>query len=133
MWPDLQLAVAVNVNRLVLEIPSQNDVRAAQLVTGLRLEAPPEAPERAATAEERRQLLGRYRAGRGTNTIEIAEENGELVYRSLRSVFPVRMVSANRLVVTRPGQPPVPVYVIREPDGRVRWLFNINAVVVKQP
>ena len=131
VWPDLQLTVAVNVNRQA-DTPARADVRAAQLVTGLRLEAAPEAAERPATAEERRQVVGTYRAGTGTSTVEVAEVDGRLEWRGLRNTYPLRMVGANRLVAEPPGQAPRQVYVIRDAGGRVLYLFAINAAYVKQ-
>ena len=76
---------------------------------------------------------GRIYAGTGATTVEVRETVGRLEWRGTRNTFPLRVVSANRLVAEPPGQPPRQVYVIRDADGRVRYLFAINAAYVKQP
>lgn len=132
MWPDLGVGVASSTNRAV-PLPARINVLVAQLVSGRRLEPDPAPPARAATAEERRSVIGRYRVGRGNTTVEIAEVDGALQWRGTRLTFPIRMVSADELVGDQPEQGPTRVNVVRDASGRVLYLSVGAHAYVKVP
>lgn len=132
MWPDLGLVVVVSGNSLN-EMPTRAHFLAAEIVSGRRLQRPPPVAERPATREDQRQVVGKYRTGTGTTTVEIVDVDGKLEYRGTRLTYPLRMVSADRLVGQPPGQPERSVLVIRDASGRVNYLFAVNAVLAKQP
>jgi CubicO group peptidase (beta-lactamase class C family) len=132
MWPDRQLAVVISTNRNV-DVPERADVLAAQLVTGLTLTEAPMPAGRPATDDERRQVVGRYRYGMGSGTVEVAEVNGELEWRGTRRSVPLRMVSATRMVGEPPGEPPIQASVVRDAAGRVLYLHIGARAYVKVP
>jgi hypothetical protein len=132
MWPDLGLVVVVSANALN-DMPTAAHFLAAEIVTGRRLRRAPAPEGRAATLEDQKQIVGKYRGGTAGRTAEIVEVDGHLEYRVGRLTYPLRLVSADRLVGQPPGQPERSLYVIRDSTGRVNYMFLINAVFVKQP
>ena len=132
MWPDLGLVVVVSANAQD-EMPTRAHFLAAEIVTGLQLRRPPEVAGRPPTREEQRQVVGKYRGGTQGTIVEIVEVDGRLEYRGRRVSYPLRLVAPDRLVGQPPGQPERTVYVIRDGDGRVRYLYYLNAVLVRQP
>ena len=138
MWPDLQVAVVTLTNRVTAAVRSENvavrvNVLAAQIVSGRSLERETTAAARPPTDEERRQLVGRYRTGTESTLGEVAEVNGGLEWRAARTSFPLRLVSADRALGERAGQPPIEIIVVRDADGRVIALHNNARAYVKQP
>ena len=132
MWPDLGLAVVVSADALD-EMPIRAHFLAAEIVTGLRLQRPAPVAERPPTRDEQRQVVGKYRGRANAPPVEIVEVDGRLEYRGTRLTYPLRMVSRDRLIAQPPGQPARTLCVIRDPDGTVRYLSSINAVLVKEP
>jgi CubicO group peptidase (beta-lactamase class C family) len=134
MWPDRQLAVVILMNgsddRL---LPATQLV--AERVDGVAslLPAEPDVAERAPTAAERAELVGRYRVGPGARTIEVAEVNGGLEARLLRVTLPIRMAGADRMVASAPGERPRVFRVVRDADGHVRYLHIDARAFPKQP
>lgn len=132
MWPDQNFAVAISVNRQN-EMPTRGTVLVGRIIGVVATEVKP-APvirTRAATATERKQLIGRYRFGTD-GTIEIAEVNDELVWRGARGVFPVQVVDADRIATMPPGEPPRVFTLLRDPDGELRFLHSRSRAFVKQ-
>ena len=128
MWPSENLAIVVFVNQqsdLTYLVTSQ----AAQLIAGIahpRLPAdPPPTAGREPTAAERAELIGTYRLGRRTFTIE--ELDGRLV-RRVANPFPITMTGKDRFIVITSANGDVTEFqVVRDGDGKVHYLFTGQA------
>jgi CubicO group peptidase (beta-lactamase class C family) len=124
MWPTERLAIVVFVNQMS-DLTYEATANAAQVIAGIehpRLPFDPtDATGREPTAAERAELVGTYRLGRRTFTIE--ELDGRLV-RRLNNVAPITMTGKDRFVVLPPSGEGLAFRVVRDAAGKVHYLFN---------
>ena len=130
MFPDKKLAVILIDNRSGAPLQGITDLVARE-VAGMAPTPPPTLPEeRVATAAERAQLVGTYVMG--TTRVELLEQEGALVLRQGMTA-PVRLVGADRLVVTPPGGAKLTLLLVRGADGRVEYLHQGLRAIARQP
>lgn len=122
MYPDLKLSVVVVDNRSGAPLTGIEGL-VIQAVTGIAPPAatPPAAP-RMPTAQERAQLVGRFRVNR--QNIEFAVQSDTLVMLQNGLRMPVQMVGSDRIRVTPsvPGASPLTLVIVRDASGKVAFL-----------
>jgi hypothetical protein len=98
--------------------------------TGLTppVQTPP--PARDATPAERAELVGRYAMGR--TQVEIAEENGALVFKQGAQTTPVRLAGPDGLVIGGAAGPTTRMAFVRGADGRVEYLHQATRALARQ-
>jgi CubicO group peptidase (beta-lactamase class C family) len=98
--------------------------------TGLTPPVRSPAPPRDASPAERAALVGVYAMGR--TRVEIAEENGALVFRQGAQTIPLRLAGTDGLVITPPTGAPTRLTFARGPDGRAAYLHQGSRALARQ-
>ena len=129
MLPNRKFAVVLLDN--LSGAPLNGIVDAAiQHATGLTPPAQMASPPRDATPAERIALVGRY--AMGGRQVEIAEENGALVFRQGAQTTPVRLAGTDGLVIGGATGPTTRMAFVRGADGRVAYLHQGTRALARQ-
>jgi CubicO group peptidase (beta-lactamase class C family) len=129
MFPDRDFAVAIidNLSGRPLNVIDSVFQRAGGIP--LRPVMSP-APPRDATAAERALLVGRY--GQGAIDVELAEDNGALVFRQNGITMRVQISEPQTLVITPPVGAPVRLAWVMGSDGRAAYLSQSSRSLARR-
>ena len=131
MFPDRKLAVVLLDNRSGAPLRGILDLVARE-VAGIAPTPTPVLPEeRAATAAERAQLVGTYK--QGSTTVQLLEENGDLVFKQGAGTLSVKLVGDERLSLTPPVGNKITLLLVRGANGRVEYLSQGLRAMARQP
>lgn len=124
MLPEERFAMVVVDNRSGAPLTGLTRI-AAEAVAGVQVPAPPAQPEeRLPSAEEQRELVGRYSLGPAVS-VEIAVSGDSLAFRQGGASLGLRMLGDDRIRVKTPGTiPPVTLDLVRDASGRVIYLHQ---------
>lgn len=120
MFPDRKLSFVILDNRGGAPISGLLDLVAKE-VAGIDPVPAPEPPaERVPTAQERAQMVGRYKSGR--IQLEFIEQGDSLLFRQGMAQLPVRLSGTDRVVLTPPTGNRMTLIMVRDATGRVAFL-----------
>jgi CubicO group peptidase (beta-lactamase class C family) len=130
MFPERKLSLVVLDNRSGVPIAGLTDLVAKELAGIAPVPAPEPPAERIPTAEERAQLVGRYKQGR--IQVEFIEQGDSLLFRQGMAQLPVRLSGTDRVVMTPPVGNKITLVVVRDASGRIAFLSQSLRAIARE-
>jgi CubicO group peptidase (beta-lactamase class C family) len=130
MFPERKLSFVILDNRGGSPIGGLIELVAKEVAGIDPAPAPEPLAERVPTAQERAQLVGRYKSGR--IQLEFIEQGDSLLFRQGMGQLPVRLSGADRVVMTPPTGSKVTLVMVRDSSGRVAFLSQSLRAIARE-